>query len=135
MKIKSTTIVLLAILCAVTFQQASAQDNCKPQVKILPANQHGFIKIMYLGDNVSDVEVKFYNDKGLYTIDNVARSSFDKGFLKKYDVRHVRPGESFWIEVNGATVTANYKMTPDQNGYVASLERMQVGPVVTAFKD
>src|SRR5882672_3131594 len=137
MKIKLTTIAILTVMFAAAFQQASGQDNNKPQVKILPAKENGFIKIMFLGGNSSDVQVKFYNDKGLYTEDIVAKGSFNKGFLKKYDIRNVRPGESFWIDVNVADGVACYKMTQTKNqpGYQPSLERMEFGPVVTASKD
>ncbi len=137
MKIKLTTIAILAFLLAVAFQKATAQDNSKPQVKILPANENGFIKILFLGNNSSDVQVKFYNDKGLYTVDYVKNDSFDKGFLKKYDIRNVKAGESFWIEISSSVISASYKMTPskDDGGYVASLQYTELGPIVTASKD
>lgn len=137
MKTKLTAIAILTIMFAAAFQQASGQDDHKPQVKILPAKENGFIKILFLGDNSSDVHVKFYNDKGLYTSDFVAKGTFHNGFLKKYDIRNVKPGESFWIDVNGADILVCYKMTQakDQIGYEPSLERMEFSPIVTASKD
>lgn len=116
----TATVVLLAITFS-TFAQAKDEV----EVKVLPALEKGFIKVLVVANNSSDIEVKFYNPEGLFTIDKINKNSYRKGFLKKYDVHRVHDGEAFWIDVTAQDFEATYKVigTKDQSSYETQLAR------------
>jgi hypothetical protein len=128
---------ILLFLFSMAFTNVKAQTDNEIKVEILPAKENGFIKVLFVGDNTADVHVKFYNEKGLYTVDAISRSTFQKGFLKKYDIRNVRVGESFWIDVSLNDFVTSYKMiqSKDQRRYEPSLEHKQFNHMITASKD
>jgi hypothetical protein len=128
---------ILLFLFVTAFFNLNAQTNNEIKVEILPAKENGFVKILFVGGNSSNVRVKFYNEKGLYTVDVIGRNTFQKGFLKKYDIRNVRSGESFWIDVSQNDFIASYKMihSKDLMRYEPSLEQTQFNHMITASKD
>lgn len=102
------TVALVALVVAAF--SAFAQTKNEFEVKVLPALEKGFIKVLVVTDNASDIEVKFYNPEGLFTTDNISKNSYQKGFLKKYDVRQVHEGEVFWIDITAKEFEATYKV-------------------------
>ena len=116
--------IAIVVLLTATFS-TFAQNKNEVEVKVLPSLEKGFIKVLVVTDNVSDIEVKFYNPEGLFTIDKISKNSYQKGFLKKYDVHRVHDGEAFWIDVTAEGFEATYKVTgsKDQSAYETQLAR------------
>jgi hypothetical protein len=93
--IVAATIVMLAAL----FTSVQAQSLNEPIIKILPSNQPGLLKILYVHDTDRSVDVKFYSNEGLIASDRIKGGTFKKGFLKRYDVSRIN-SEKFRIEIS-----------------------------------
>lgn len=121
MKTKLT--ILAGIVTALlTVATVNAQSN-EPAVKILPTAEEGIIKVLYAYNTDEIVHVSFYNEEGEFATDNVKAREFTKGFFKKYDINNIT-GNTFWIEVKAANLTATYKMTKSAKGtFVPLLEK------------
>ena len=119
---KSIIVAGLVVLFATIFSNTQAQSEVP--VKILPSLQAGLMKVLFVHGNQQSVNVKFYNDQGLYTLDVIEKESFKNGFLKRYDISLVG-SKDFWVEISlqDMSVTATYKMTKsDHNTYEPQLE-------------
>lgn len=114
MKTKLTIVagVVTALILAVV--TVKAQSN-EPAVKILPTTEDGVIKVLYAYSTDEFVHVSFYNEDGALGSDYVKAGNFPKGFFKKYDINNIQ-GNTFWIEVKAANLTATYKMTKSKKG-------------------
>ena len=132
-------IKVIAIVALLVAGASSTYAQTKDvEVKVLPTVDKGFIQVLFDTDHSYDVQVKFYNMQGLYTVDAVSKDSYQKGFLKKYDIRNVRPGENFWIEVTTKEVVATYKMIElkDHTAYEPKLEYTELNnAAIVASKD
>jgi hypothetical protein len=120
---KTKLIILPGIITAfMTVVTVKAQSN-EPAVKILPTTEEGIIKVLYAYSTDEFVHVNFYNEDGTIATDNVKARNFPKGFFKKYDINNIT-GNTFWIEVKAANLTATYKMTKSKKGtFVPLLEK------------
>ncbi|HEY8937659.1 MAG TPA: hypothetical protein VIM65_20675 [Cyclobacteriaceae bacterium] len=124
MKTKILIIATAIVLLAGLFTSVRAQSTEEPTIKILPGNQPGQLKILYVHDTDQSVEVKFYNDDGLIAYDKIERGTFSKGFLKRYDVSRISE-ERFIIEITDENLSRRYSViaSDDNNAYTSVLER------------
>ena len=124
MKTKILIIATAIVLLAGLFTSVRAQSTEEPTIKILPGNQPGQLKILYVHDTDQSVEVKFYNDDGLIAYDKIERGTFSKGFLKRYDVSRISE-ERFMIEITDENLSRRYSViaSDDNNAYTSVLER------------
>lgn len=114
---------------------ASAQPIDEPAVKILPAAEQGMLKVLYGYDARGTVEVRFIGENGLLKSDRIKAGSFEKGFLKKYDVRRIKD-KNFWVEVRSANLVVRYKMVGSEDGksFMPQLEQTTYNhPTVAAI--
>lgn len=110
------TILLLAgMLIALTASFAVFAQSTDPAVKILPAAEQGTLKVVYAHNSRNNVVVKFIDENGLLKTDRIKAGSFNNGFLKKYDVRHIQ-SRNFWVEVSSGDLTVRYKLIHDNTG-------------------
>ena len=123
MKTRSILLSGLVVMLSAAFTAANAQLD-EPAVKILPSVEKGIIKVLYAIDSDKAVEVKFLNESGLITLDKIKAGSFNKGFLKKYDISRI-DGKSFWVEVSSADLTVRYKMikSKERKSFIPYLEK------------
>ncbi|HTJ51316.1 MAG TPA: hypothetical protein VL443_17775 [Cyclobacteriaceae bacterium] len=128
--IVAATIVMLAVLST----SVQAQSSEIPTIKILPSNQPGLLKILYVHDTDQSVEVKFFNDEGLIGYDKVEGGTFSKGFLKRYDVSRIN-SERFRIEITDENRSIRYSVigADDNTTFKCVYERTTyLQPIVTA---
>jgi hypothetical protein len=118
-----TKAILLAGLFMI-FGAAQAQEIFEPAIKILPTSEKGILKVLYAYNTGQSVRVKFFNEDGVMLSDQIQASSFQNGFLKKYDVRELDL-RTFFVEVSSPSVSATYKLTEskDRKSFVPALER------------
>ena len=104
----------LVILLAASFTVVNARQSAgEPPVKILPTTTKGILKLIFAADASQGVEVNFYNEDGYLGSDKIGRNHYSKGFLKKYDVRHLK-SQIFWMEISSAQINATYKLNAYQ---------------------
>ena len=114
---KTSTITAgLVILLAASFTAVNARQlGGEPPVKILPASQNGFLKVLFASETDKAVEVKFYNENKMLVFDKIKGSSSRNGFIKKYDVSRLN-SENFWIEISSAGMDVTYKIIQSEDG-------------------
>ena len=130
--IVAATIVMLAVLST----SVQAQSLNEPIIKILPSNQPGLLKILYVHDTDRSVDIKFYNDEGLISSDRIKGGTFKRGFLKRYDVSRIN-SERFRIEISDESRSLWYTVVgaDDNKTYTCVYERTTyLQPIVTASK-
>jgi ribosome maturation factor RimP len=96
----------VAVLFSTTFFSAQAQSE-NPIIKVLPTNNEGIVKLLFVGESKDGVHVRFYNETGLVEIEKV--KSATKAFNKRYDVRNILDDE-FAMEVSSAGTSVTYKL-------------------------
>ncbi len=135
MKTRTIIIASVVALFSVSFSSANAQQAGEPSVKILPTDQKGVLKVLYVSDTDQPVEVKFLTKEEVLTSDKIKGTAFQNGFSKKYDVRNIT-SRNFWIEVSSPSLTVTYKMTEskDRKSYVPILEKTTYNTLVAANK-
>lgn len=113
--------MIIAVLAAWT---VNAQAPDEPSIRILPAAEQGKVKLVYARDSRSNVDVRFMDESGLLKSDRIKAGSFEKGFIKKYDVSRIK-NKSFWMEVRSADLTVRYKLVESRDGksFVPYLEQ------------
>lgn len=122
MKTKISIIASAIVMLAGFFTSVQAQSSDEPIIKILPSNQPGLLKILYVHDTDQSVEVKFYNDEGLIAYDKIDAGTFSKGFLKRYDVSRIS-SERFKIEITDDNRSMRYSVIgSDDNTYTCVYE-------------
>jgi hypothetical protein len=79
------------------------------------------------------VIVKFISDDKLITSDRIKGNTFHKGFIKKYDVRHVT-SESFQIEISDVIMSVTFRLTKADNGqnFVSAIEKITYNTLVAS---
>ena len=111
MKTKLTiALLLIAFVAATTY----ARQNAEATVKVLPSTQKGVLKILYANDIDQSVEVKFFNDEGIISSDEIKGSVYPHGFLKKYDVRQLKNG-NLWVEISSPNLSVTYKLVGSED--------------------
>ena len=135
MKNKITRIAGLIVFLTAAFSYTWAQTN-EPTVKILPSNNRGLIKVLYVVDTESSVDIKFYNDEGFIDSDRVKAGSFYKGFIKRYDVSQIN-SKNYWIEISNADLSVTYSIVRslDKRSFACVREKTTYRqPVVYSLK-
>jgi hypothetical protein len=124
MKTRTIIIASVVALFSVSISSANAQHAGEPSVKILPTDQKGVLKVLYVYDTDQPVEVKFLTKEEVLTSDKIKGATFQNGFSKKYDVRNIT-SRNFWIEVSSPNLTVTYKITEskDRKSFVPFLEK------------
>ncbi len=131
MKTKSTIVAALVALFSTAFFAASAQ-TATPTIKVLPTTKDGIIKLMVVGAQDSQVDVKFYNEEGFVQADNVQSSS--RGFNRKYDVRNILD-EGFSMEITSEGTSVTYKLMRSGERLTPILVRTTYTYPLVASKD
>lgn len=124
MKKKMTIVTGLATaLFLLAFQYTNAQAINEPAVKVIPTNENGSVKVIYAHDNALPVEVKFFGEDGLVISDKISTESFDRGFIKKYDIQKLA-ATTYWVEVSTKEFSSTYKLvkSADRKGWQSILE-------------
>jgi hypothetical protein len=124
MKKKMTLVTGLATaLFLLAFQYTNAQSINEPAVKVIPTNETGSVKVIYSHDNTLPVDVKFYSEDGLVISDKINAKSFDRGFIKKYDIQKLTAA-TYWVEVSTKEFSSTFKLvkTADRKGWQSILE-------------
>lgn len=130
-----TKLLLAGLITFMTAGITTAQPQDEPAVKILPAAEVGTLKVVYGYDSRSTVEVRFIGESGLLKTDRIKAGTFNKGFLKKYDVRRIKDN-SFWVEISSAELKVRYKMVSSADGksFIPHLEQTTYNhPLVAAI--
>lgn len=131
MNIKSTIAIALFASAGVAL---NAQSLDTPPVKILPAAQAGFVKLLYAMEINDPVEVKFYaNGELLYS--EVIKGNYAQGISKKYDIRRLS-GKDFWVEVSSPAMSVTYKVsqTGDMKRFLPQLTKTTYNHLLVASK-
>ncbi|HWA34851.1 MAG TPA: hypothetical protein VG737_12005 [Cyclobacteriaceae bacterium] len=115
MKLNSIIAVGLVAVLSASFTGASAQQYGEVPIKILPSSEKGILKVWFATAAGQSVQVKFYDADGTLGSDNIKAGQFLKGFSKKYDVSHLKPG-SFWVQVSSKSMDVTYKLVPSPDG-------------------
>jgi len=112
--------MLAAVLAAWT---VNAQSLDEPAIKILPSVEQGKLKVLYARGAENAVDVKFIGENGLLQSDRIKAGSFQKGFIKKYDVSRIKE-KTFWVEVSSGDLKVRYKLVAkDEKTMVLYLEQ------------
>ena len=89
---------------------AVAQTQTNPVVKVLPSTQ-GHLKVLFVDEHpAQNIEVIFYEKGQVIKKDRIKGDKISKGFLKRYDLSKVRPGD-YWVEISTDDTVTKYKFT------------------------
>ena len=108
MKTRSIILAALAFVCSASVA-TFAQSGAEPAIKVLPSNQKGVIKVLFVYDSDQSVDVKFYSEGELVGADRIKAKTFQKGFTKKYDISNIS-STNFKVEVESADVSVIYQI-------------------------
>jgi hypothetical protein len=115
MKTPKSFFLAMAFLMQATTMTFGQSNISSPVVRILPHNQDGFVRLLYVAQENEPVTVKFYHGNTLLKKDRIKSNVFEKGFIKLYDVRGLNNGEyELQIESNGKTVACPFVISSDQ---------------------
>jgi hypothetical protein len=122
MKTKSLIFgMVIAISAALSSSTAHAQDQ--PAIKVVPAMEQDYVKIIYGYNTVKSVTVKFLTNDGILKTDNIKGKNFEGGFIKKYNLESLK-GSTFWVEIVSPEHAVTFKMIPYKQGkWTAQLEK------------
>lgn len=130
---KTRVVLAGMIVAALGAFTVSAQSLDEPAIKILPASEQGKLKLLYARDTEKAVKVEFIGENGLLQSDRINAGSFEKGFIKKYDVSRIKE-KNFWIEVSSGDLKVRYKMVAKDKSFVPYLEQTTYNhPMVAAI--
>jgi hypothetical protein len=108
--------VVVAALSAISLGKANAQAPAEPAVKVIPVSKEkDVLKVIYGYSASKAVEVKFFGSDGIIESDKINGSTFESGFMKKYNVKGLR-GELFSIEISSPEVSVTYKVSMAKDG-------------------
>jgi hypothetical protein len=104
-------------------------------IKVLPTEKQGIIKVLYAMESESPVEIKFYTNDGEIGSDQVTRDRYEKGFLKWYDISHITTSD-FRVEVSTENARVMYRIarSKDKKTFEPILEKVSYNEVITASK-
>lgn len=104
-------------------------------VKILPSSEKGIIRVLYASESATPVEIRFFTKDGELGSDKVFRKSYEKGFLKRYDISHIN-ARDFLIEVSTKNSKVLYRIEQaiDRKSFEPTLEEVSYSEVLTASK-
>lgn len=107
--------LIVAAICAFTVNQSQAQTIDPLGIKVLPTSRQNEIKLIYVTENETPVDIKFLDENGIIKEDKIKAGSFNKGFAKNYKVDRLHIDE-FWVQVNNSEMSVTYKVTTDETG-------------------
>jgi hypothetical protein len=116
MKTQKTILATLAIVLASTFSFAQTSNN-NAEVRVLPHNESGIMRLLYSGDNKELVTVKFYSGNALLYKDKVQADKYEKGFIKHYDLRKLGTGD-FKVVVETSGKSTGYAFNVDRENKI-----------------
>jgi len=130
---KTRIILAGMIVAALGAFTVNAQSLDEPAIKILPSSEQGKLKLLYARDADKAVHVEFIGENGLLQSDRIKAGSFEKGFIKKYDVSRIKE-RNFWIEVSSGDLKVRYKIVAKDKTFVPYLEQTTYNhPMVAAI--
>lgn len=117
---KTKNVVTAMIIAAFTFAASGAFAQESPAIKIYQSGE--YLKVVFGYDSTVPVSIDFLDNKGSFGSDRIHQTTFDKGFIKKYQL--TREGrETFWVDVKNNVVSARFKLTATPKGqWVSALE-------------
>ena len=132
MKTKVMTLLIVALGCFAITTNAQSQNDS--QIKILPTDMPGTIKMIHAGSIDKSVTVTFFNREGEICQDRIT-GSFPKGVLKRYDVSNITD-KNFLIEIKSTDMTVTYRVaaSKDKKRYTPLLEKVEYHNEVVASR-
>lgn len=123
MKTKVMTLLIVALGCFAINTNAQSQNDS--QIKILPTNMPGTIKMIHAGSIDKSLTVTFFTHEGEICKDLIS-GNFPKGVLKRYDVSNI-PDKNFLVEVKSTDMTVTYRVSAskDKKKYTPLLEKVE----------
>lgn len=108
---KLSTTIFAALLTVVSFNSMSATNpnQQEPVVKVLPHNEVGFVKLLYVNNEKNHVSVSFYDSNGMIIKDKIKGNKFDGGFVKMYDLTELKPGK-YWVKISDSNTEIKYEI-------------------------
>lgn len=118
-----TRILLAGVaVAAISAFSLTAKAQEQPLVKIVPGTERT-IKLIFEHQPKNNVSVKFSDADGLISADKINASSYDRGFIKKYQVNRNK-ADAFWVHVTSKDMDLTYKLTAEREGqWTAQLEK------------
>jgi len=111
---KFRLMTLMIAMVAFSAIQVCAQQPDESQIKIIPMEKPGILKLVHAITTYEPVTVNFITDEGVVTSDEI-KGSFPKGFTKRYNVGRIIENE-FRMEVVTPSLTVTYRIVPSYNG-------------------
>jgi hypothetical protein len=117
---KTKNVVTALILAVGTFVAAETIAQEQPAIQIYPSGDN--LKVVFGYDSKVPVLVDFYDKQGALISDKIEPGTFNKGFVKKYQVD--REGqETFWVDVRNNVVSTRFQITASPKGqWISKLE-------------
>ena len=107
---KTSTTILAALFTVISLgAMATNPSHNEPVVKILPNEEAGFLKLLYVNNEKKHVKVAFYGEDGMIIKDRIKASKFDGGFVKKYDLTELKPGK-YWVQITDSNSSVRYQL-------------------------
>jgi hypothetical protein len=132
MKTKVMTLMIVALGCFAINAHAQTQNDS--QIKVVPTDTPGTIKMIHAGSIDKGLIVTFSNQEGEICTDRIS-GSFPKGVLKRYNLSHIA-GENFQMEVKSTDMTVTYRVAASKGGkkYIPTLEKVEYHPQLVASR-
>lgn len=104
-------------------------------IKILPTEKTNIIKVLYAMESESPVEIKFITFDGEVGTDKVFRTSYEKGFSKRYDISKIT-SRKFHVQVTTPEASVVYRIERSKDGetFTPYLEKATRSEIITASK-
>jgi len=107
---KLSTKIFAALLTLVSFNlMATTPAQEAPVVKVLPSDEAGFVKLLYVNNETKHVSITFYDTKGMIIKDKIKAHKFDGGFVKLYDLSDLKDGR-YWVKVSDSNTEVKYEI-------------------------
>lgn len=132
------TLLAIAVAFSGTLFAQTAESPLAPiteSIKVLPTNKQGIIKVLYALESNETVDIKFYTHDGEIGSDQVTKDSYEKGFLKWYDISHI-DAPVFSVEISTENAKVRYRVvrSNDRKTFEPILEKVSYNEVLTASK-
>lgn len=141
---KTITQLSLVLMLTVTLTTRAQKYEQLPTVKILPHQVHNELRVMYVGSEAAALKIEIRGQGKTITRDYIKAGSFDKGFIRLYDVSRLNDGE-YTLLVNAGDFEAEHTFTvaADQHLWAQywhealnqHLDKSQVAALDTMYKE
>jgi len=114
MKTLKLVLGVVVVLLAVTTMKAQDQ-SVETHVRILPHPNEGYLRLLYVGENVKKATVAIKQNSRTFGYDYVRVNESDNGFIKSYDLSDLKSG-SYIVEVsaNGTTSSESFEIIKNE---------------------